>query len=238
MPPAGYTPMSPLSGFALQVRSFAAGRPLDEKSASNPALRAPESSLSSGRQLRERRTRTDQRKRSSSADSSRFLEGGDESEGEHSSAETLRGVTVEGNRVTDDCGCAPDKHSDADSSEASKGRAGAGVPGNRDSSSSNDSGVSSWSARRGGAHREFELPATTCAARRHYRSARRAAAARRALLPRRSRSTDPLGAEREEAADAKCSSAEAEVPVLPTRPVRGECAISCKARAVLSCRRL
>lgn len=70
----------------------------------------------------------------------------------------------------------------------------------------------------------FELPLTTAAARRHYRSARRAAAGAGTSLPRRSRSTDPLSdgtTAQREGVPAKSSSAEAEVPVLTVKPLRG-----------------
>ncbi|KAH9632367.1 hypothetical protein HF086_011867 [Spodoptera exigua] len=249
--PAGYTPMSPIGGFAFNTLKHPARSPisrlLEEKSASNPTL--CEESRRSGATdadaacavstVTERPDRIEYRKRSSSADSSRFLEdvkefdGSIGSQGSTSSIETLRNIAVDG-RPSTPCNCTVDnKHSDADSSEASKGarsrlppaRRSSSVPGkaggNRDSSSSNDSGVSSCSLRRG---ELFELPLTTAAARRHYRSARRAAAGAGTSLPRRSRSTDPLGdvatAQRERV-PAKSSSAEAEVPVLTAKPLRG-----------------
>ncbi|GLH03645.1 Uncharacterized protein GBIM_09513 [Gryllus bimaculatus] len=97
---------------------------------------------------------------------------------------------------------------------------------NRDSSSSNDSGVSTGSLRQRGADfAEFELPLTTAmSARRHHH----ALAARHpgalclhASLPRRSKSVDPL---RELSFQfqkikipAKSSSAEAEVPICPAK---------------------
>ncbi|KAF9790158.1 hypothetical protein SFRURICE_020896 [Spodoptera frugiperda] len=249
--PAGYTPMSPIGGFAFNTLKHPARSPisrlLEEKSASNPTL--CEESRRSGTTdadaactastVTERADRIEYRKRSSSADSSRFLEdvkefdGSIGSQGSTSSIETLRNIAVDG-RPSTPCNCIVDnKHSDADSSEASKGarsrlppaRRSSSVPGkaggNRDSSSSNDSGVSSCSLRRG---EMFELPLTTAAARRHYRSARRAAAGAGTSLPRRSRSTDPLSdgtTAQREGVPAKSSSAEAEVPVLTVKPLRG-----------------
>ncbi|XP_063626260.1 uncharacterized protein LOC134797820 [Cydia splendana] len=219
--PSGYTPMSPISGFAfhtLRLPARAARNLGEEKSASNPALcPAARAALRTGEAqvtTRTERARVEYRKRSSSADSSRFLEdvkefeGSAGSRGSSSSVETLRA------RVASPCGC--HKLSDADSSEASKARAAApGAAGNRDSSSSNDSGVSS-SSRAG----EFELPLTTAAARRHYRSARRAALPAGTTPPRRTRSSD---APRLGAADPthKSSSAEAEVPLLSLKGLRG-----------------
>ncbi|CAK1555475.1 unnamed protein product [Leptosia nina] len=227
---SGYTPMSPISGFAFHTLKHPAkspiGRSLDEKSASNPTLCGSEESrqtrpgVNDGVQLRVAHERTDYRKRSSSADSSRFLEdvkefeGSVGSRGSASSIETLRDGGTRGPT--------PGKHSDADSSEASKSKGGiAAAAGNRDSSSSNDSGVSSWSLRgdpAGGAA-DFELPATTAATRRRYRSARRAHDPHGAHeMPRRSRSS--CGARQEEPQPQKCCSAEAEVPVLSGKTLR------------------
>ena len=251
--PAGYTPMSPIGGFAFNTLKHPARSPinrlLEEKSASNPTLCGPEETrradasdteVPAPRVTAERPDRIEYRKRSSSADSSRFLEdvkefdGSVGSHGSTSSIETLRNIALDGERTSTPCNCAADnKHSDADSSEASKGarsrlppaKRSSSVPGkaggNRDSSSSNDSGVSSCSLRRGDL---FELPLTTAAARRHYRSARRAAAGAGAAPPRRSKSTDPLrdlAALQRERVPAKSSSAEAEVPVLSAKPLRG-----------------
>lgn len=258
--PSGYTPMSPIGGFAFNTLKHPAKSPinrlLEEKSASNPTLCVPEAKQNSDESegavdTRPSRASSDKdrieyRKRSSSADSSRFLEdvkefeGSVGSRGSGSSIETLRDADLApaGAHAAAPCRCAREhKHSDADSSEASKGRgggsagaaaAGGGPAGNRDSSSSNDSGVSSCSLRP--AAGEFELPLTTAAARRHYRCARRATAAPRGsgaggCPPRRSRSTDPLQdgtALQRERVPAKSSSAEAEVPVLAIiKPLKG-----------------
>lgn len=255
--PAGYTPMSPIGGFAFHTLKHPAKSPinrlLEEKSASNPTLCAPDEvrPAAGERQIstetrasRERIERIEYRKRSCSADSSRFLEDVKEfedsvgSRGSTSSIETLRNIALDGDRTSTTCDCAADnKHSDADSSEASKDARGRGLPpakrsssvpgktgGNRDSSSSNDSGVSSCSLRPGGELVEFELPLTTAATRRHYRSARRATACIHTSLPRRSKSTDPLrdfATLHRVRVPAKSSSAEAEVPVLSVKPLRG-----------------
>lgn len=255
-PPSGYTPMSPIGGFAMNTLKHPARSPinrlLEEKSASNPTLCGPENCrrTTAGciseepraqRDILERDDRIEYRKRSSSADSSRFLEdvkefeGSVGSNGSTSSIETLRNIVLDEVRTSTPCNCTTDnKHSDADSSEASKGarerlppaKRSSSVPGktggNRDSSSSNDSGVSSCSLRRG---ELFELPLTTAAARRHYRSVRRAAAGAHTTLPRRSKSTDPLRdapALHRVRVPAKSSSAEAEVPVLSAKPLRGQ----------------
>ncbi|XP_045500788.1 uncharacterized protein LOC123698253 [Colias croceus] len=236
--PSGYTPMSPIGGFAFHTLKHhpksAINRLLDEKSASNPTLcvseesRQTNASIGDRVELRAPHERAEYRKRSSSADSSRFLEdvkefdGSVGSRGSASSIETLRDIGARETGAA--CDCATGKHSDAESSEASKTKgAAATAGGNRDSSSSNDSGVSSWSLR-GEAPGEaagaagFELPATTAAARRRYRSMRRAASPP-AAPPRRSRSS---GAARAAPPDThKCCSAEAEVPVLTNKPLRG-----------------
>ncbi|XP_059054709.1 uncharacterized protein LOC131848789 [Achroia grisella] len=253
--PAGYTPMSPIGGFAFHTLKHPSKSPinrlLEEKSASNPTLwgseedRPTSSEGPNGTVVRisvERVDKIEYRKRSSSADSSRFLEdvkefeGSVGSHGSTSSIETLRNIALETDRASTSCDCAADnKHSDADSSEASKGRGrgaalakrSSSVPGkaggNRDSSSSNDSGVSSCSLRPGAELADFELPLTTAATRRHYRSARRAAGARLASPPRRSKSTDPPRPDGVQSLriPAKSSSAEAEVPVLPVKQLRG-----------------
>lgn len=96
---------------------------------------------------------------------------------------------------------------------------------NRDSSSSNDSGVSTGSLKyRGGDFNEFELPLTTSmSARRHQSVVQRhpGTTCLHASLPRRSKSSDPL---RELSFNfhatkipEKSSSAEAEVPICTTK---------------------
>lgn len=257
--PSGYTPMSPIGGFAFNTLKHPAKSPinrlLEEKSASNPTLCGPDkcrrahshesgdTSRASGSTM-ERVERIAYRKRSSSADSSRFLEdvkefeGNADSHGSNSSIETLRNIVLD-HRVPTSCDCATDnKNSDAESSEASKDAQGREIPpskrsssvpgktgGNRDSSSSNDSGVSSCSLRRAGELPDFELPLTTSATWRHYRSTRRATACIHTSLPRRSKSTDPLrdfATLQRVRIPAKSSSAEAEVPVLTAKPLRSK----------------
>ncbi|XP_041982530.1 uncharacterized protein LOC121735695 [Aricia agestis] len=213
---SGYTPMSPIGTFAFHTLKHPAkspvGRLLEEKSASNPALCRPDDPRAGAAavdavETRGPHDRAEYRKRSSSADSSRFLEDAKEFAGSRgSSVETLRDIA----RGPTPCDCA--KHSDADSS-------GPPPAGTRDSSSSNDSGVSSWSLRAG-----FELPATTAAARRRYRSARRDASpppARRARSTPAHASPAPAAPTHNTTHDHKCCSAEAEVPVLTVKPLRG-----------------
>ncbi|CAG4973223.1 unnamed protein product [Parnassius apollo] len=155
---AGYTPMSPIGGFAFHTLKYpaksAVSRLLEEKSASNPAL-CPEKSSevavegsSVGRVAvpeKNGRQRAGRGRRSSSVDSSRFLEDVEEfegsvgSRGSASSMETLRDLS--GERAGVPCVC---------SSRSTGVRAGDAVvvpAGARDSCSSNDSGVSSWSLR-------------------------------------------------------------------------------------------
>lgn len=235
--PSGYTPMSPIGSFGFHTLKYPAKNPisrlLDEKSASNPTLCGPEenrtNTITTSDQVELRapgHQRAEFRKRSSSADSSRFLDdvkefdGSVGSRGSASSIETLRDIGAR--EASTPCDCATSKHSDADSSEASKAK-GITVTagGNRDSSSSNDSGVSSWSLRGEAAPgaADFELPATTAATRRRYRTARRATDSPRGTPPRRSRSSG--GTRNSPPATHKCCSAEAEVPVLIVKPLRG-----------------
>lgn len=222
---AGYTPMSPIGGFAfhtLRLPPRAARRLDEEKSASNPALGPAATGPvgdAAGAAPDERATRVEYRKRSSSADSSRFLEdvkefdGSAGSRGSTSSVETLRDAAP-GSRAASPCGCG-----EPVGAAGAGTAAGGGAAGNRDSSSSNDSGVSSCSLRRAAPRRE--LPQTTAAARRRYRSARRAALPAGVAPPRRARSSDAprLGLED---APRKSSSAEAEVPLLSLKALRGE----------------
>ncbi|CAK1587349.1 unnamed protein product [Parnassius mnemosyne] len=155
---AGYTPMSPIGGFAFHTLKYPAksaiSRLLEEKSASNPALCPQKSSKPavegpSGGRVTITETNVRQRagrgRRSSSVDSSRFLEDVEEfegsvgSRGSASSMETLRDLS--GERTGGPCACA---------SRSTGVRAGGAVAvpaGARDSCSSNDSGVSSWSLR-------------------------------------------------------------------------------------------
>lgn len=232
VPPAGYTPMSPIGSFAFHTLRHSTrgpfGRLLEEKSASNPTLCASDEVHSSSHESEtgsRPETRLEHRKRSSSADSSRFLEDVEEfdgsvgSRGSASSLETLRDAAADRG---DDCACVRDaerKHSDMDSSEACKSVVPAATTGtNRDSSSSNDSGVSSCSLRRGA---DFELPRTSAAARRHWRLSRRERPSPGEAPSRRTRSQGPPFSVAGDYLPAKSSSAEAEVPVLLAKPLTG-----------------
>lgn len=104
---------------------------------------------------------------------------------------------------------------------------------NRDSSSSNDSGVSTGSLRqRGGDFAEFELPLTTAkSSRRHHHAIHQQLQGTtmnclHSSLPRRSKSSDPLRELtfqfQKEKIPAKSSSAEAEVPICPAKNGKGE----------------
>lgn len=103
---------------------------------------------------------------------------------------------------------------------------------NRDSSSSNDSGVSTGSLRqRGGDFAEFELPLTTAkSSRRHHHAIHQQLQGStvnclHSSLPRRSKSSDPLRELtfqfQKEKIPAKSSSAEAEVPICPAKNGKG-----------------
>lgn len=102
---------------------------------------------------------------------------------------------------------------------------------NRDSSSSNDSGVSTGSLKqRGGDFAEFELPLTTSmSSRRHYHAMTQQNQMQsnclHSSLPRRSKSSDPLRELtfqfQKVKIPAKSSSAEAEVPICPAKTGKG-----------------
>lgn len=102
---------------------------------------------------------------------------------------------------------------------------------NRDSSSSNDSGVSTGSLKqRGGDFAEFELPLTTAmSSRRHHHAINQQSQIQmnclHSSLPRRSKSSDPLRELtfqfQKVKIPAKSSSAEAEVPICPTKNGKG-----------------
>ncbi|CAH2244027.1 jg20749 [Pararge aegeria aegeria] len=102
--------------------------------------------------------------------------------------------------------------------------------GNRDSSSSNDSGVSSCSLKHGvGEFQEFEMPLTSGSSRYQYMVHRRMrgnlSGSIHSSLPRKSKSSDPLRDQpmqlHKSHGSAKSSSAEAEVPVLPPKQFKG-----------------
>lgn len=102
---------------------------------------------------------------------------------------------------------------------------------NRDSSSSNDSGVSTGSLKqRGGDFAEFELPLTTSmSSRRHHHAMSQQTQIQtnclHSSLPRRSKSSDPLRELtfqfQKVKIPAKSSSAEAEVPICPSKNGKG-----------------
>ncbi|XP_013179669.1 PREDICTED: uncharacterized protein LOC106126505 [Papilio xuthus] len=102
--------------------------------------------------------------------------------------------------------------------------------GNRDSSSSNDSGVSSCSLKHGGGEfQEFEMPMTSVHSRYHYMVHKKMrgnlTGCLHSSLPRKSKSSDPLRdlsiQVHKASVPAKSSSAEAEVPVLPPKQFKG-----------------
>lgn len=102
--------------------------------------------------------------------------------------------------------------------------------GNRDSSSSNDSGVSSCSLKRGGGEfQEFEMPMTSMHSRYHYMIHKKMrgnlTGCLHSSLPRKSKSSDPLRdlsiQVHKASIPAKSSSAEAEVPVIPPKQFKG-----------------
>lgn len=199
------------------------------------------------------------RKRSSSADSSRYLEDVEEFSGANSSlsspsSETLRKSSVhslisheedDGRRSSSPCllhreielPCCPDAVKTAD--DTVNIRRSSSVPcksgQNRDSSSSNDSGVSTGSLKQ----REYELETaaspTTGRRRRLLGSVGQAAVRVGSVRgvgsavsnsnqpPRRSRSFDPLGenTSQMEQQQTKSSSAEAEIPICTTKNTKG-----------------
>nr|XP_026487991.1 uncharacterized protein LOC113394785 [Vanessa tameamea] len=103
--------------------------------------------------------------------------------------------------------------------------------GNRDSSSSNDSGVSSCSLKQGGGEfQEFEMPLTSGHSRYHYMVHKRLrgnlSGSIHSSLPRKSKSSDllrdqPMQIHNNHNVHTKSSSAEAEVPVLPPKQFKG-----------------
>lgn len=212
------------------------------------------------------------RKRSSSADSSRYLEDLKEfdsvsSRTTSSSLETLRNISIDNRRSSSPCihqevehcedkKCCVNvqyevKSMDTDGDVTPNGipvlrkkgkemshiRRSSSVPcksgPNRDSSSSNDSGVSTCSLKHHGADfAEFELPLTTSMSSRRHNHALAQRQAKgshpdclHSSLPRKSKSSDPLRdltfQFQKIIIPAKSSSAEAEVPVCPPKAVKG-----------------
>lgn len=183
----------------------------------------------------------------------------DSSIGSHatsSSLETLRNLAIEKRRSSSPCDnerecydCCKSSGSENKTSEESPVKEGphlrnkhmdnaqikrsSSVPcksgGNRDSSSSNDSGVSSCSMKHGGEFNEFEMPLTSGHSRYQYMIHKRMrgnlSGCVHSSLPRKSKSSDLLRDQSMQLyrcnASAKSSSAEAEVPVLPPKQFKG-----------------
>uniref|UniRef100_A0A2H1WSI0 SFRICE_032900 n=1 Tax=Spodoptera frugiperda TaxID=7108 RepID=A0A2H1WSI0_SPOFR len=183
----------------------------------------------------------------------------DSSIGSHatsSSLETLRNLAIENRRTSSPCDndaecydCCKSSGSENKTSEESSCKEiphlrnklmdnaqikrSSSVPcksgGNRDSSSSNDSGVSSCSMKHGPDFNEFEMPLTSGHSRYHYMVHKRMrgnmSGCVHSSLPRKSKSSDPLRDMsmqlHKAAVPAKSSSAEAEVPVLPPKQFKG-----------------
>lgn len=174
-----------------------------------------------------------------------------------SSLETLRNLAIENRRTSSPCDnerecyeCCKSSGSENKTSEESsikevphlrnkhmdnaQIKRSSSVPcksgGNRDSSSSNDSGVSSCSMKHGAVeYNEFEMPLTSGHSRYQYMLHRRmrghAIGCLHSSLPRKSKSSDPLRdlsmQVHKANVPAKSSSAEAEVPVLPPKQFKG-----------------
>lgn len=174
-----------------------------------------------------------------------------------SSLETLRNLAIENRRTSSPCeqdtecyDCCKSSGSENKTSEESSSKEiphlrnklmdnaqikrSSSVPcksgGNRDSSSSNDSGVSSCSMKHGPDFNEFEMPLTSGHSRYHYNMVHKRMRGNlsgcvHSSLPRKSKSSDPLrdmSMQLHKApVPAKSSSAEAEVPVLPPKQFKG-----------------
>lgn len=175
-----------------------------------------------------------------------------------SSLETLRNLAIENRRTSSPCDnerdccdhdCCKSSDSENKTSEGSCSKdmphlrnkhidnaqikRSSSVPcksgGNRDSSSSNDSGVSSCSMKQGPEFNEFEMPLTSGHSRYQYMAQRRmrgnTTGCIHSSLPRKSKSSDLLKDMNMQIhktnVPAKSSSAEAEVPVLPPKQFKG-----------------
>ncbi|KAJ2940330.1 hypothetical protein O0L34_g4 [Tuta absoluta] len=182
----------------------------------------------------------------------------DSSIGSHatsSSLETLRNLAIDNRRTSSPCDddrecfdCCKSSGSENKTSEESSSKdiphlrnklmdnaqikRSSSVPcksgGNRDSSSSNDSGVSSCSMKHGGEFQEFEMPLTSGHSRYQYMIHKRMrgnlSGCLHSSLPRKSKSSDLLrdqSMQLYKGSSAKSSSAEAEVPVLPPKQFKG-----------------
>ncbi|CAG9129414.1 unnamed protein product [Plutella xylostella] len=175
-----------------------------------------------------------------------------------SSLETLRNMAIDARRSSSPCHddshcdheCCKSSGSDAKTSETDSSKEiphlrnklidsaeikrSSSVPcksgGNRDSSSSNDSGVSSCSMKHGiPEFADYETPMTSGHSRQHYMMHRKMrghlSGCLHSSLPRKSKSSDPLRdlsmQIHRSSISAKSSSAEAEVPVLPPKQIKG-----------------
>lgn len=256
----GYTPMSPNPNWSQSLRHplNKVHRAEIEKSLSIPALIG--SNLPSYMTGNNNREAMQKRSSSvDSARLLEDLKEFDSSIGSHatsSSLETLRNMALENRRSSSPCDndkecydcCkssgSENKTSDSLSKETpplrnkhmdnAQIKRSSSVPcksaGNRDSSSSNDSGVSSCSLKHGGAEfNEFEMPLTSGHSKYPYMMHKKMrgslAGCAHSPLPRKSKSSDPLrdmSMQIHKAhVHAKSSSAEAEVPVLPPKQFKG-----------------
>ncbi|CAK1587334.1 unnamed protein product [Parnassius mnemosyne] len=182
----------------------------------------------------------------------------DSSIGSHatsSSLETLRNMAIEGrlspcdnerecydcckssgseNKTSEESSCKEIPHLRNKHMDNAQIKRSSSVPcksgGNRDSSSSNDSGVSSCSLKHGGGEfQEFEMPMTSMNSRYHYMVHKKMrgnlTSCLHSSLPRKSKSSDLLRDVsmqlHKASVPAKSSSAEAEVPVLPPKQFKG-----------------
>ncbi|CAG9564413.1 unnamed protein product [Danaus chrysippus] len=253
----GYTPMSPNPNWSQSLRHpiTKLNRTEIEKSFSIPTLNRNKSYDVAHEVSKE----TIQKRSCSvdSARLLEDLKEFDSSIGSHatsSSLETLRNLVLE-NRLSMNCDkdrecyeCCKSSGSDNKTSEESPSKEmphlrnkhmdnaaikrSSSVPckgGNRDSSSSNDSGVSSCSLKHGGEFQEYEMPLTSMHSRYHYIVQKRLrgnlSGSIHSSLPRKSKSSDPLRDQpmqiHKNNASGKSSSAEAEVPILPPKQFKG-----------------
>lgn len=257
-PNPGYTPMSPNPNWSQSLKhTMHKVTKVDiEKSLSIPTLNGSENRIqifgnNNKEAMQKRSSSVD------SAHLLEELKEFDSSVGSHatsSSLETLRNMTIENRRSSTPCDNEPEccdcksSGSENKTSEESSSKEiphlrnklmdnaqikrSSSVPcksgGNRDSSSSNDSGVSSCSMKHGGVeYNEFEIPLTSGHSRYHYMVHKRMkgnlTSCIHPSLSRKSKSSDllrdmPMQLPR---TTLKSSSAEAEVPVLPPKQLKG-----------------
>lgn len=259
-PNPGYTPMSPNPNWSQSLKHpiSKVNKAEIEKSLSIPTLNGSGShtfdvSSKNKEAMQKRSSSVD------SARLLEDLKEFDSSIGSHattSSMETLRNLALE-NRLSSPCDndrecyeCCKSSGSETKTNEESSSKdmphlrnkhmdnaaikRSSSVPckgGNRDSSSSNDSGVSSCSLKHGcGEFHEFEMPLTSGNSRYQYMLHKRMrgnlAGSIHCSLPRKSKSSDLLRDQpmqlHKSHVPAKSSSAEAEVPVLPPKQFKGK----------------